>query len=272
MDLSFDRTVAPGLLKSREERGFIAVEVLCKTGQGARGGALAPQRPRRGISLSNHPAKFTRRRGDGGDLRRSPAIADRVLQDRAAHLPVLSAAARQFAAQTCGARQGQIAFSPSAHRIDQFYVTSVCIFPCSQPLQPISPGGIVPLSWLAAGLGNSGPSVRPKRGVFAGDVRDHDRLRHTWPLPREVCRPSAFDRRFSKAKSKITEGKNELRLSFSRWHLLTAIGGEKCLVNLENLDSSKLSTLCGETSKLPCFAQLKPIPNGRTGVWGNTPA
>lgn len=67
--MSFDRPIAPGLLKGGENGRFVSTEVFGEVGQRACGSGITPTRPCGGVPLPDDAAELTRQRGACGDLR-----------------------------------------------------------------------------------------------------------------------------------------------------------------------------------------------------------
>jgi hypothetical protein len=71
VNMSFDWTVAPRLLKGGKQRGFIVTEVFCETCQQAAFCAVLPVGPSGRVPLSNHANELPRQISAGCDLRRA---------------------------------------------------------------------------------------------------------------------------------------------------------------------------------------------------------
>ena len=70
VNMAFDWTVAPGLLKGGKQRGFIVAQVFCEACQQAAFCAVLPVGPGGGVPLSNHSDELPRQICTGCDLGR----------------------------------------------------------------------------------------------------------------------------------------------------------------------------------------------------------
>jgi len=71
MNLAFNRSVAPRLLKGCKEGDFVAAWMFCNSGQRAGSSDLLPLRLCRGIALPDDAEELTRCCGKGSDSRRT---------------------------------------------------------------------------------------------------------------------------------------------------------------------------------------------------------